>query len=288
MNTYFKLLKFGQQELKTARIDNPQLESELLLTAAFQITKAKLLQELNTPLSGPLQKKKAKTFYKYLNQRKTKMPIAYILGNFHFRNHQYQIQKKVFIPRPETELLVEKCLEVIQQKAMTIIEIGFGSGVIGIELALACPKSQVFAWDISKKAYQTAMINAKNLGCKNIHFYNEDFYKSSALKKLIKEQENTLIVSNPPYIPNIDVQGLDADVRLYEPQRALKGGKKGLNIYKKIFRLFQEKNLPIVLEIGINQKYDLEKMLVKYNYNLFEFFKDYNGIDRMLKTVILN
>jgi len=290
VSTFFTLLKEGETELNSVGIDNALFESELILVYSFGVSKEFLLQELNTPLNSLITKQKLKSNLKKFNQtlsrRKKRVPLAYIFRYCYFRNHRYQIRKGVLIPRPETELLVEKCIDIARAKfgdePFYIVELGFGSGIIAIELGLAFPQAKVYAWDTSQTAYRLATANAKALGCDNVTFFCEDFFKGTLWKNLLSPDDKTMIVGNPPYIPDSHIKQLEPDVRLYEPKKALKGGKKGLDYYERILTLCKKVSPTMVFEIGIDQKRDLEDLLRQLNYWTYEFKNDLQNIPRVL------
>ena len=265
-------------------------ESEHLCMSAFGISRNILLKEFKTPLNQLFNIKKIyKSYRKYqyfLKLRNRNMPLAYILKSTDFMMHRYHIKPGVLIPRPETELLVETMINYIKKLSLqpTILELGFGSGVISIELGLAFPHLKIIACDISKKAYQLAKLNASELKVNNIFFINNDFFKSNEVKKILNSDDSIFFVSNPPYIPDIDIPTLMPDVLLYEPKAALKGGQGGLKFYRKIIRYFQEYTSIKMLffEIGIDQSKPLAKLAHQFGWNRIEFLNDYQGIPRIM------
>ena len=297
-NTFFKLHKFGLEQLSAINIEDASLEIELMLLAAFNITKNYFLTNLNEPISDNNLRQEKKLFTKYLNEKvKTQKPVQYILGYVDFNEHRYKITRGVLIPRPETEILVNIAYHKIKENAAenaVILELGSGSGVISIELALLLNKTQIFSWDISKRAYLCSIKNAQRFNVMNAKFFHHDFFTDPLVLELIKSHDNIYIVSNPPYIPTEDILQLQPKVRLFEPKRALDGGNTGLKYYKKLlfFLLslkrfyFKDKKIRVFWEIGINEDQPLIKFLHRAGISDYCFYSDFSSINRVLTFAI--
>lgn len=155
-------------------------------------------------------------------------PMAYILGTREFMGHEFLVTPSVLIPRPETELLVETAISVIQgRNGAAVLDLGAGSGAIAISIALACPRVQVVATDISADALKVARNNAQSL-CANVEFHQGSWYQALPAGKVFD-----LIVSNPPYIRMGDPHLSQGDLR-FEPVQALCDGHDGLDAYREI------------------------------------------------------
>ena len=278
---FVDLLNFGENQLKKIAGEDAKLESELLLLESFGLTKKQLLQLLRDPIPS---KQNHRLFLRQLSLRLLGTPIAYILKKTEFRGHSYKVCPKVFIPRPETELLVEEAITSLTPPPLTVIEIGVGSGIIGIELGLAWPESKIYGWDLSAKAIQTASRNAAQLKVKNIHFFHNNFFKDTTnWKKLLKSNKSVLIVTNPPYVQRETIKTLDSSIQNFEPKRALDGGASGVAFYKRLFReLLSIKSFTLICEIGYDQKEALTNLLHTLGFSHFYFKKDYNNLDRIL------
>lgn len=203
-------------------------------------------------------------------------PLQYALGVWNFYGLDFLTDRRALIPRPETELLVEKIIDASINKNK-ILDIGTGTGAIAISLAYNLKKSQVHALDISKEAIELAKENKKKIGVDNVDFFLSDLFSQ------VKEKYN-IIVSNPPYINKKDYKNLDK-VLFYEPKNALVGGEDGLFFYKKIIteaKNYLEDDGYIFLEIGYDQKRDIENLLKENTYRNIESYKDYNGLDRIV------
>ena len=175
-----------------------------------------------------LQTQKYKLFQQLLNQRHQGIPVAYIIGNREFWSRDFLVNPDVLIPRPDTELLIELCLNLIVEKPNAhLIDLGTGSGIIAITLAAERPDLKILATDLSKKALNIAKKNATKHQIKNIQFIQSSWFKGIAQSKF------DLIISNPPYIKNNDPHLSKGDLR-FEPESALISADQGLKDIKTI------------------------------------------------------
>ena len=273
---YISLLNFGQNELKTTNISSSLLDSEILLSYVLKTTREKLLCNLDNKLN----KYQIIMFKKLIKLRSRRMPIAYITRKKEFWRNNFQINKSVLIPRPETELLVEKILNKIKKnERKNILDIGTGSGCILISILLERHKCIGTGIDISKSAINVAKTNAKIQQVKNrITFINSDIDKFYSNKY-------DFIVSNPPYIKKTNLNNLSEDVKNFEPIKALDGGINGIEIYKKVI-MKGSKLLKtggnLILEIEDNHIYKLSSMLIKKRFYINEILQDLKGFKRCL------
>ena len=196
-------------------------------------------------------------------------PFEYISGVCEFLGRHFKVGKGVLIPRNETEILVRQTLKIAAKfDKLKICEIGTGSGIIAISLALNLPSSQIIATDISQIALDYAKFNAKNLGA------NIDFRHTNLMDEVAEEFD--IIVSNPPYIAN-DYE-LDIWVKS-EPNLALFGGKNGDEILKQIIKIASKKTKFLCCEMGYDQKNSLKNELDKFGFES-KFYTDLAGFDR--------
>ena len=202
-------------------------------------------------------------------------PINYLIGKKNFYGRDFYLEDGVLIPRFETEILIENILNVgVDFK--NILDIGCGSGIISITLALEMPKSNVLGVDISKVALDVSNRNKELLEARNCEF------KESNLFSALEGKKFDLIVSNPPYINKEDMEVLDERVKK-EPELALFGGEDGLDFYKAIIEKSHEhlnENGYIAFEIGYNQGESVKELLSNNEYGDVNLIKDYNGFDR--------
>ena len=263
-------IKAGSKLLKEKNISTYILDSELLLSKSLN----KPREEILINLEQDINKKVLADFNKYLLRRSKKEPIAYLIEEKEFWSKKFFVNKNTLIPRPETELLVDKLVTIFKKKRITILDIGTGTGCIIISLLFELKKSNGMAVDISREAILVAKKNA----CK--------FNLSERIKFLHKPFEELygkkfdLIVSNPPYIKRKDIKNLSDDIKKYEPKMALDGGNDGLDLIKKI--IYKSKKIlkingTLALEIGNEQIDKVSKILIDNKFRINYVIKDYKN-----------
>jgi len=211
---------------------------------------------------------------------KNKRPLQYVLGFEEFYGYKFYVDESVLIPRSETELLVERCIKLMDGiEEPKILDIGSGSGAISITLGKELPKSMVLGVDISEKALVVANKNKLENNATNVKFIKSDILKGVEYKKF------NLIVSNPPYIPDYEYEVLEEKVLKYEPKLALTAPNNGLYFYEEI-----SKNAPdhlvkggyLAFEIGYNQGEAVKKIMEKNDFLNVEVYYDYAEHERMV------
>ena len=214
---------------------------------------------------------------------KDNIPMAYIIGKVNFYNEQYIVNQDVLIPRVDSEILVEKAIEYINNENLnTMLDMCTGSGCIGISITKNSNIKYTTLIDISKEALEIAnkniILNKVDKKCSTIH---SDLF-SSLNNSNIKYD---IIVSNPPYIPSRDINGLDASVKK-EPTIALDGGKDGMDFYRKIFKQalnHLNNNAVLIFEIGYDELEKFKEIINRYpEYKVVESLKDFGGNDRVV------
>ena len=279
---YQEILDKGIQILRSKNIKSSNLDCELILSKVLNKTREEILINLNNKIN----KNQKNEFVFYLNKRRNKHPISYILGFKFFWKYKFYINKSTLIPRPESEHLVEQALKYIPiGKSINILDIGTGSGCLIITLLKERYNCLATAIDISREALKMAKYNAKLHHLENkIKFYNIDIDKFNSNKY-------DLIISNPPYINKVDLNRLDDDVRLYEPRLALYGGIAGFDEIKKViessYKLLKY-NGKLIIEIGDKQKNYTKKILLKSGFYINKICKDFSGKDRCLVSTKIN
>ena len=279
---YRNIINKASSELKKNSIDSADIDAELLLSLSLNKTKENILLNLDKKL-------KFEEIEKYKNlikRRQKKEPISQILGKKFFWKYEFNINKNVLSPRPETEFLVEEVLKIAKNsKNINILDIGVGSGCILISLLKEKIKWRGTGIDVSKFALKIAKYNAKIQQVENrIKFINSDIDN-------ITHKKYDLVVSNPPYINKIEYNNLDLGVKYYEPREALYGGIDGLSIIEKIIKkskLFLKINGFLAIEIGFGQYYKVSEILKKNNFYLFKTIKDYQNIKRCILAKKIN
>ena len=217
---------------------------------------------------------------KYTEQRAQGKPLSLIFGFVDFYGLRFLVNRKVLAPRMETEILVDKVIKNVKSKKDEILDIGTGSGAIAISVEKNT-NARVCAVDVSKGALEVAKENAKN------NKVNVEFLESDLFKNLKRNRKFDIIVSNPPYIRTLDIEGLDEEVKNYDPKLALDGGNDGLDFYRAIAKESKGHLKPkgkIFFEIGKGQYAQVKKILKDNGFVNIKGTKDYNRIYRVVEA----
>ena len=276
-----ELLKEIISRLKQAGIESARLEAELILSHLFTCSRA----ELYLHREEKLPPEKIARAMALAEKRARRVPLAYLIEKAWFRELELEIDDSVMVPRPETELLVEKAIEVILSypRVRKILDLGTGSGAIILSLAYELKelKGQLefYASDISERALQLAKRNAQKYGLeKRIRFFLGDLFQPFFGERF------ALIVCNPPYIPNDAFNSLEPEVAEYEPRIALNGGEKGLEIIEQILTRAHQYLTPegfLIMEIGAGQLKEFNSFSSPF-LRIEKIERDYTGRERIL------
>ena len=233
-------------------------------------------------LDKQLTEEQEKYFLEMIKERLNERPIAYIIGNREFMGLDFFVQEGVLIPRPDTETLVEEIINICNNRTgLNILDIGTGSGAITISLAKYLDKSHVISADISDIALEIA---SKNAISNNVD-ERIDFIKSDVFSNVPKEEKFDLIVSNPPYIRKADIDGLDRQVKDFEPYNALEGGEDGLDFYRKITeesKYFLKNKGILAYEVGHDQAQDVSQIMQENGFEGIYTKCDLQGFERVV------
>ena len=275
------LINLGSNQLKKNDINSYKLDSEILLSKVLN----KKREELLTNLKKKVERKKIDYFQRLINRRSFKEPIAYILKKKEFWSKSFLVDENTLIPRPETELIVEKIVDTFKEKRLFILDIGTGTGCILLSILSELKNSKGIGIDISKKALLIAKQNSKKFKLTE----KTKFYKRSVEE--INHQKFDLIVSNPPYILKKDIKNLDDDIRNFEPKLALDGGNDGLDVIKKVIyksrRILKTKGM-LALEIGNEQFKKVSNILKNNKFKTKFLIKDYRENIRCIMSTLEN
>jgi release factor glutamine methyltransferase len=257
--------------------DRARQDAEFLLRFAFRCDKAWLLTRLRNTVSDEVQD----YFNAMVRRRIAGEPIQYVTGEANFFNMQFRVTPEVLIPRPETELLVERvCQFVPLFPKPRIADVGTGSGAIAISIAHDWSHAAaITAIDLSAAALTIAKENAARIGfAKHIRFLEGDLFAPVAGERF------EIIVSNPPYVADADRAQLTVEVRDYEPALALFAGEDGLDIYRRLIPDAFESLTPggyLAIEIGYGQSPAITDLLTRSGFAQIEFVPDLQGIPRV-------
>ncbi|MGD0156404.1 MAG: peptide chain release factor N(5)-glutamine methyltransferase [Terracidiphilus sp.] len=215
-----------------------------------------------------------------VERRRDDEPIQYIAEEVEFYGLAFQVNRDVLIPRPETEHVVERAIALAGGfERPRIVDVGTGSGAIAVALAKALPEAQIFATDISEAALAVAQANAERHGVADrVQFFEGDLLEPVAGERF------EIVISNPPYVAEIDRDRLAVEVRDYEPVLALFAGADGLDVYRRLVPGALGALVPggfVALEIGCGQKAAVESLLVRAGFGDIEFTEDLQRIPRV-------
>jgi release factor glutamine methyltransferase len=261
--------------LEKVQIESFMLDSQLILSHITNKSRINIQLEGNTKLT--CQQKDQ--FFDLLKRRLCFEPMAYLLGVKEFYGYEFIVSKDCLIPRPDTEIVVEECLKLLDDNKKLAFELCTGSGAIAISLLRERKNLNIIASDISKETLEIAKLNAKNLGVADRLELNQ-----GDLFACFKKIKADLIVINPPYIETDEILKLTACVREYEPHLALDGGPDGLNFYRRILKEapdYLASSGFLVMEIGFDQKEKITS-LIDENWSTYRFFKDLASLDRVI------
>jgi len=273
--TIRSILAWAKGYLSDKGTDTPRLDAELLLASALDTDRIHLYMDIDRPLVS----RELKAFRLLLKRRLKREPVAYILGQKEFFGRSFVVDKGVFIPRPETEILVGEAIALAPRDS-TVLEIGVGSGAVAVSILLERPDIKAVGCDISKSAVFTAKKNARTYGVDSrLRLFAGDLFSPISSKF-------PMIVVNPPYIAFKDAPLIEDDVIKYEAKEALFAGHDGLDIIKRILKGITEclcvKGL-LIMEVGYNQKDAIEKYIDMYKPLVIKkWIRDISGIERVI------
>ncbi len=267
-------IKEGSHKLKKGNINSSLLDSEILMSKILNKTREYVI--LNS--QKQLKELQYLNFKKIISSRLKGKPIAYLTGVKSFWKYNFDLNSKVLIPRPETELIIEHALEIYKnKKSANILEVGVGSGCVILSILKERKSFIGTGVDLSNECLQITKINARKLNVEN----RLKLLKSDVDNLILGKYD--LIISNPPYINIIDFNKLDKGIRNYEPREALCGGIDGLSEIRKIVKKSSElvKNRgKLILEIAHDQKNEVRKILLENGFYVNKIIKDLSKNDR--------
>lgn len=283
MSTRTEAIAQGAEKLRAAGVDNPWFEAQLLLAHSINAEVVTVIAHGDEVLS-PLE---AKRYVQAVAQRALRKPMAYIIGKKAFLHWEFIVNESVLIPRPESEILVERAVDELKRSfpssPLRLADIGTGSGAIGLSILALLPLARLAAVDISASALQVAQQNASRLGVKD----RVSFFCGDLLQPLEgwREQGFHCVVANLPYVAAEELPGLQPEVSCHEPNSALVSGSDGLLHYKYLLRQVGDYLVPggmVFIEIGSTQIVSVRGLFLEGGFPHPHVVKDLGGHDRVV------
>lgn len=280
-----ELIFWAADILAESQVVKPRLNAEMLLCHCTGRSRADLYARPEEALSD----EEREDFGRAVDRRSSREPLQYIIGHKGFRYIELAVDARVLIPRPETEVLVERALELMKDFAghPVVVDVGTGSGCVALSLARESPRAVVHATEISGPALQVARLNAERLGLDGtVLFHRVDMLK--ALPPYLKG-ECGFIVSNPPYVREADYADLPPEVREHEPRMSLVAGPRGTEFQRRLMEEAPGWLTPggwLVMEGGEDQMEELADAAVSLGYRDVRMQPDLNGLPRIIEMAL--
>ena len=277
------MLQWGASYLDEKGFDESRLTIEILLSHVLNLKRI----QLYTGFDKPLNDKELSSFKELLQRRLLHEPLQYILGKTEFMGFEFLVDKRVLIPRPETEVLVEEAVRFangqFSEQLVRILDIGSGSGCIGISVAKMVERASVVAIDISPEAIEVAQVNAvHNSVERRMSFALKDIFKVT-VRDFSEPFE--LVVSNPPYISKLDFAELQPEIRDFEPVSATTDSGDGLSFFRRIAEIVPSllvEDGAVFVEYAYDQSAAVQKIFHDAGWTSIELIRDYDGNPRCL------
>ncbi|HIX25402.1 MAG TPA: peptide chain release factor N(5)-glutamine methyltransferase [Candidatus Lachnoclostridium avicola] len=276
--TFFELWKWGEKRLADSGIREADLDAKYLLLEAFEMDLAHFL--LREQEQVPSTDGRTREYSDAVLARASRVPLQYLTGKQDFMGLTFHVDERVLIPRQDTETLAELVLRENPEKNIRLLDLCTGSGCLAVSLAVLGGYEEVDAGDISPDALEVAEENGRRLGG-NVHFVESDLFSA-----LDPGKAYDVIVSNPPYIPTEVIEGLEPEVRDYEPRMALDGSGDGLAFYRRLAAESPSHLKPggrLYLEIGWDQGESVEALLRENGFEDIEVVRDDAGNCRVVR-----
>ena len=278
--TIVELVNYSTRYLKEKGFEAPRLNTEWLLCHTLKCSRIDLYTHFDKPLSND----ELTAFKSLLKRRLDYEPIQYIIGEAEFMALKFYVDKRVLIPRQETEILVQEAINLSHglEGSINILDIGVGSGNIAVSLAKYINNALVTGIDVSDDALEVAKINAERHSLNNkVKLFHHNIFDDITF-----DDKFDIVVSNPPYISSDEMKEVKKEVSDYEPSIATTDLGDGLTYYKRIVgvgKLILQEGGWLLVEIAYNQKDDVSKLLSSLGYSNVEAIKDYGGNFRVIK-----
>lgn len=274
--TIHAMLSGIKDRLRVAGIENPELDARLLAQGILGVSREEIILKSNEIIHLPQQK----DLDVAVQRRISGEPVSRILGVRSFWKYNFKLSKETLDPRADSETLIEAALKNVHPQPKHILDLGTGTGCLLLSLLGEWPQATGVGVDISADAIATAKENAKTLGFSDrAEFITGNWEETAFAHKF------NVVISNPPYISEIEIENLEPEVRIHDPRRALSGGGDGLDAYRSLSRLLPkilDSDGWIFLEIGSTQADAVKEMLEGAGFHVLKTVPDLAGNDRCL------
>jgi release factor glutamine methyltransferase len=277
--TIRRVLSWTAEDFAARGIETARLDAELLVAHALGLGRVQLYMDLDRPLTDV----EREAIRALVMRRRKREPIAYIVGKKEFWGRSFSVSPAVLVPRPDSETLIERALEVVAPDAV-VLDLCTGSGILGITIAAERPAVHVDLTDLSPDALAVAQQNAEALGViDRVRLLEGDLFGA-----LSGEERYSLITANPPYIPEGERPGLAPDVRDHEPHLALFAGADGFAVHRRLIAdapRFLSPGGTLLIEVGAGQAPELERLIVASGWaDHTARHRDLGGIERIVEA----
>ena len=294
-----EILQIGENQLRECGIEDAAIDSKELYCYMMGIERSKLILEYQKVL----QDAQCMEYFKLLDRRSDKEPLQYIVGTQDFMGLTFRTDPRALIPRQETEILVERALEILHKNSLNgnplpiapkknpeVLDIGCGTGAIGLSIAKLAPDARVTCSDVSKDALSLAKENASKLGAGSVKWACGSLLEP--FEGRFFKRKFDMILSNPPYIASGVIPTLQKEITEHEPMLALDGGNDGLDVYRALIPKLPEhlkKEGVVLMEIGHDQMEAVcDFLAVNGNFIHIQGMQDLAGKDRIVMAVLLS
>jgi release factor glutamine methyltransferase len=280
MNHLVDVLKKTEAYLRDKGVASPRLDAELILGHHLGLDRVQLYLQFDRPLDeaelAPMRE--------HVKRRGDREPLAWVLGTKDFYTLTLAAHKGVLVPRSDTETLVESALARIPEEGECfVVDVGCGTGAVGLSLASERAGVKLFATDISDAALRCTRENVKRLSLGD----RVAVLKGPLLEPIPPERPIDIVVSNPPYIPSADIDGLEPEISRHEPRAALDGGPDGLDIYRKLIPAAAKRaRVAVLVEVGAGQAEAVSALMVQAGLGSIQVHQDLAGHGRVVEGAL--
>lgn len=278
--TIGKVVKWATDDFRAKGFESPRLEAEVLLAHALSVPRMNILIEPERPLSPD----ELARYRGLISRRRTREPVAYLTGEREFYGRRFRVDAGVLIPRPDTETLVDVALARMTPRSLyaRALDLCTGSGCVSVTLCRERPNWRVTGTDLSARALGVARTNAHLLGAHTLALLEGDLFAPVVGRRF------ELVTANPPYIPDEEIETLDADVRDFEPRMALSGGADGYVLTRRVVHDAPQHLVDggvLAIEIMAGTSDEVQKLFVDAGFTDVQMARDYGGNDRVVSGI---